>query len=200
MENKKYDNELDVSFWNERWISGKTGWDIGYASPPVTAYMEQYKNKNAAILIPGCGNAYEAEFLAANGYTNITLLDIAPEAVARLIKKFKASTQIKVLCGDFFLHDGKYDLIIEQTFFCAQVLERRNEYAQKMASLLRDKGQLTGVLFGINFENPGPPFGGDKKEYEKIFKPWFQIRKMEPCYNSIPSRMGSEMFINLVKK
>ena len=36
MKNKVYDNELDASFWNERWITGQTGWDIGYASPPVT--------------------------------------------------------------------------------------------------------------------------------------------------------------------
>ena len=57
------DKELDVAFWNNRWATGQTGWDIGYASPAITTYLQQYENKNAAILIPGCGNAHEAEFL-----------------------------------------------------------------------------------------------------------------------------------------
>lgn len=197
---KMYENELDASFWNQRWKTGQTGWDIGYASPPITTYIDQYKNKQAAILIPGCGNAYEAEYLATHGFTNITLVDIAAEAVAGLRQKFKTFPQIKVLCEDFFLHKGKYDLIIEQTFFCAQVLERRKEYAQKMAELLNDSGQLTGVLFGVNFENPGPPFGGSSDEYKTIFDPWFRIEKMEPCYNSITPRAGSELFINFRKR
>ncbi|MBS1745688.1 MAG: methyltransferase domain-containing protein [Bacteroidetes bacterium] len=200
MENKKFENELDAAFWNQRWASGQTGWDIGYASPPITNFMEQYKNKNAAILIPGCGNAYEAGYLATNGFTNITLVDISSEAVERLKNKFINQPQVKIFCGDFFQHQGKYDLIIEQTFFCAQVIERRNEYAQQMAALLNEGGQLTGVLFGVNFENPGPPFGGDKEEYQKIFEPYFQIKKMEDCYNSIPPRAGNELFINFIKK
>jgi SAM-dependent methyltransferase len=200
MENKEFKNELDASFWNQRWATGQTGWDIGYASPPITTYMEQYQNKNAAILIPGCGNAYEAEYLAANDFTNITLVDISAEAVAGLKEKFKASPQVKIICEDFFQHQGKYDLIIEQTFFCAQVKERRHEYVRKMAALLNDNGQLTGILFGVHFENPGPPFGGDKEEYITIFGLYFQIKKMEPCYNSIAPRSGTELFIQLIKK
>lgn len=200
LEKEKYENELDASFWNQRWQSGQTGWDVGYASPPITKYMEQYSNKQAAILIPGCGNAYEAEYLDVNGFTNITLLDIAPEAVSRLKGKFKKSTHVTVLCGDFFEHKAKYDLIIEQTFFCAQVLQRREEYVRKTASLLNEKGKLIGVLFDRTFDEQGPPFGGNKEEYETIFTPYFHIRTMEPCYNSISPRAGSELFIVLEKK
>jgi len=61
-------NELTAEFWDERWKSGQIGWDIGYASPPLVTYMDQYVNKNAAILIPGCGNAYEAEYLSQKGF------------------------------------------------------------------------------------------------------------------------------------
>lgn len=200
LEKEKYENELDASFWNQRWQTGQTGWDVGYASPPITKYMEQYSNKHAAILIPGCGNAYEAEYLVTNGFTNVTLLDIAPEAVSRLKEKFIKSSHIKVLCGDFFEHEAKYDLIIEQTFFCAQVLQRREEYVRKAASLLKDKGRLTGILFDKIFGEQGPPFGGNKEEYKTIFTPYFHIKTMEPCYNSIPPRASSELFIILEKK
>lgn len=193
-------NELDANFWNLRWQTGRTGWDVGYASPPITGYMAQYADKHAAILIPGCGNAYEAQHLVAQGFTNITLLDIAPEAVARLQEKFKAAPQVKVLLGDFFQHQGRYDLILEQTFFCALVLERRADYVRKMSELLKENGRLAGVLFGVDLGPDGPPFGGSKEEYEASFSPYFHIKTMAPCYNSIPPRAGSELFIELVKK
>lgn len=188
------------SYWNERWQRGETGWDIGSAAPAIVRFMETYPDKDAAILIPGCGNAYEAEALAANGFRNITLLDIAPKAVAQLREKFAHLSQIQVLEGDFFRHEGCYDLILEQTFFCAIPPERRPEYVRKTASLLRDGGRLAGVLFHKIFEKQGPPFGGQEAEYRTLFSPYFHISKMEPCSNSIPPRAGSELFINLVKK
>ncbi|MFN6038632.1 MAG: methyltransferase domain-containing protein, partial [Bacteroidota bacterium] len=113
------DNPIDQKYWNERWEKSETGWDVGYASPAITEYLKQYSNKNAAILIPGCGNAYEAAFLVENGFTDITLIDIAPKAVEMLKKNFTNNPQVKIICEDFFLHEGKYDLIVEQTFFCA---------------------------------------------------------------------------------
>lgn len=96
------ENPLDQNYWDERWQKNETGWDIGQASPAIVEYMKQYPNKNANILIPGCGNAYEAEFLIASGFTNITLIDIAPKAVEALKAKFTDKAQVKVLCEDFF--------------------------------------------------------------------------------------------------
>lgn len=197
---KHFENELDASFWNRCWQSGQTGWDIGHASPPIVRFLENYPNKEATVLIPGCGNAYEAEWMADNGFTDITLLDIAEAAVARLKEKFRDKPQVRIINGDFFQHEGKYDLIIEQTFFCAQVLERRAGYVKKMASLLKEDGALVGVLFGKNFEMPGPPFGGEATEYQSLFDPYFHIKKLEPCNNSIPARAGVELFIRFVKK
>lgn len=195
--------ETDLSnqrFWNQKWENKETGWDIGYASPAVTAYMDQYVDKDAAILIPGCGNAHEASYLLENGFTNITLIDIAPAAVATLKEKFSGNKQVKVLCGDFFLHEGQYDLIIEQTFFCAIRPNRRAEYVSKAASLLNENGKIIGVLFDREFNYTFPPFGGSVGEYKSLFNNYFTIKTMNACYNSILPRANSEVFINLVKK
>lgn len=194
------ENPLDQNYWNQRWQKNETGWDIGEASPTITEYMKQYPNKNANILIPGCGNAYEAEFLVANGFTNITLIDIAPKAVEALKEKFADKPEVKVLCEDFFQHQGNYDLIIEQTFFCAIPPARRNEYAAKTASLLNVNGKIIGVLFDKEFGQAFPPFGGRPEEYKPLFEPHFTIKTMDVCTNSIPPRAQSEVFINLVKK
>lgn len=200
-ENKDANHKiLDVNFWNYRWKHNMTGWDIGYPSPPITNYIDQYKNKDSAILIAGCGNAHEAEYLVKNGFNNITLLDISEIAVELLQTKFKNYNQVKVICDNLFLHNGEYDLIIEQTLFCTFVDEMRYEYAKKMASLLKPNGRLVGVLFNVEFANPGPPFGGNKLEYIPIFDTYFNINIMEECYNSIEPRAGNELFIKMVKK
>lgn len=38
------------------------------------------------------------------------------------------------------------------------------------------------------------PFGGSKEEYLNYFKPLFNVNTFKNCYNSIPSRMGRELF------
>lgn len=194
------DVPMDQNYWDTRWEKQETGWDIGYPSPALVHYMDGIADKNAAILIPGCGNAYEAEYLLQQGFTNITLIDIAPLAVERLKQKFEKQSNIHIICEDFFEHKGTYDLVLEQTFFSAIPPFKRKEYATKMHELLKDKGRIVGVLFDKQFNNPYPPFGGCPCEYRPIFENQFEIKTMEACYNSIPPRQGSEVFIHFIKK
>ena len=66
--------ELGSTYWNSRYISGKTGWDLGEASPAIVAHFASESSKDVKILIPGCGNAYEAEYLDQLGFKNIYLI------------------------------------------------------------------------------------------------------------------------------
>jgi 16S rRNA A1518/A1519 N6-dimethyltransferase RsmA/KsgA/DIM1 with predicted DNA glycosylase/AP lyase activity len=52
-------------------------------------------------LIPGCGNTYEAEYLLQEGFTNITVIDIAPTLVESLKQKFADNSSIKIIQADF---------------------------------------------------------------------------------------------------
>jgi methyl halide transferase len=191
---------MDISndnFWSERYRKKQTGWDIGKASPPLTDYMEQWKNKEARILIPGCGNAYEAEFLVRAGFTDITLLDISEVLVNELKGKLKTHS-VRLIHSDFFGHTDTYDLILEQTFFCALPPVLRQDYANKMYDLLAPGGTLAGLLFNRHFEG-GPPFGGSMEEYESLFSQKFSIKTLETCHNSIAQRRGAEAFLILKK-
>ncbi|HSN47416.1 MAG TPA: hypothetical protein VLR29_01515, partial [Flavobacterium sp.] len=122
-----------------------------------------------------------------------------PTLVEILRKKFENNSNLKVFLGDFFAHKGKYDLIVEQTFFCALSPAMRQNYVSKMHQLLSGNGKLVGLLFNKTFE-AGPPFGGSKKEYEQLFKDYFDIKIMETCRNSIPPRAKSELFVEFEKK
>lgn len=191
---------LDQQYWNNRYQQKETGWDIGYPSTPLKEYIDQLDNKDIAILIPGCGNSYEAEYLLEKGFSNITLIDIAPSLTKKLEEKFakELDKRIRIITGDFFEQQQQYDLILEQTFFCALDPSMREQYVQKMYELLKTGGKLVGVLFGRSFEG-GPPFGGSREEYERLFSKKFRIEILEACYNSIKPREGTELFVKMVR-
>jgi SAM-dependent methyltransferase len=189
--------EFDEQYWNHRYKTGQTGWDIGYPSTPIKEYIDQLSDKSLNILIPGCGNAYEAAYLLQADFRRVTLIDIADEAVKRMKQKFSAD-HINIIHGDFFQHAGQYDLIIEQTFFCALHPSQRKNYAKKIVELLKPGGKLAGVLFNREFDD-GPPFGGRTDEYIELFSGYFTRIKIEACYNSILHRKGTEVFIVLRK-
>ncbi len=198
---KKQTENLDNEYWSNRYLKKETGWDMGKVSPPLKAYFDQLSDKNISILIPGCGNAYEAAYLLQNGFTNITLIDISSIPVNVLKEKFAsyAGNELDIICGDFFELNQQFDLIIEQTFFCAIDPILRQQYAEKMWKLLKVGGKLVGVYFNTTFE-AGPPFSGSKEEYEELFSEKFEVKVLTECYNSISPRSGKEVFIILVKK
>ena len=72
---------LDSNSWNQRYLSKNTGWDIGYVSTPLKEYFDQLKNKDLRILIPGCGNSHEAEYLFSLGFQNVYVLDFSKKAI-----------------------------------------------------------------------------------------------------------------------
>lgn len=192
--------DLNKDYWDSRYQNMEIGWDIGYASPPIIKYAETVIPKDASILIPGCGNAHEAKALLEKGFEDITLLDIAPTLVDQVQKAFGEIPQLQIICQDFFQHEQQYDYILEQTFFCALDPALRENYSSKIASLLQPRGILAGLLFDREFPVQAPPFGGNKSEYQHLFLSSFDILKMETCFNSIPQRLGTELFIELRKK
>ncbi|WP_026751927.1 methyltransferase domain-containing protein [Sediminibacterium sp. C3] len=184
---------LSAEYWNQRYLNNASQWDLGDVSPPLKAYFNQLSNKDISILIPGAGNSYEAIYLLEQGFTNITVIDIAPAVIQSLKEKYPNQSAIQFIQADFFKWDGQYDLIVEQTFFCALDPDLREKYVAKMATLLAETGKLVGLLFNREFEG-GPPFGGNQASYLLLFEKYFQIDRMDHCYNSVAPRAGTELF------
>lgn len=189
---------MEKEFWDKRWLEKQTGWDIGYPSPAIENYFKLISNQEVKILIPGCGNGYEAQFLFEEGFQNVWLIDISEHAVESFKKRVPKFPVKQVICGDFFELEDEFDFIIEQTFFCAIDPQRRDDYCQKMANMLKPTGKLVGLLFNFPLE-AGPPFGGDKQEYKNRFSKTFSEVSIEECKTSIPPRMGREFWINMAK-
>lgn len=191
--------KLDKEYWQSRYENDQAAWDIGEISSPLKAYFEQLENKNLKILIPGGGNSYEAEYLHNNGFKNVFVIDLVEEPLMNFQKRNPGFPSENLIHGNFFDYQAQFNLIVEQTFFCALDPSLRPDYARKMYEILVPGGKLVGVLFNTEFDG-GPPFGGSKNEYLQYFEPYFQINHFELCYNSIKPRKDRELFINLIKK
>lgn len=188
-----------MNYWTERYLNNETGWDVGHVSTPIKEYVDQLTDKNLHILIPGCGNGYEAEYLHRQGFENVTVCDISHVPFDNLSDRCPTFPNKDMVLGNFFDLTGSYDLIIEQTFFCALNPSMRKQYAAKVHELLKPEGKLVGVLFNTDFAHDGPPFGGSRKEYIQIFSPYFNLDIIEDAHNSIKPRQGNELFIKFTK-
>jgi len=194
---------LNETYWRARYASNETGWDAGAITPPLRDYFAQLAGPDQRrILIPGAGRAYEAEYLHTAGYSNVWVADVAPEALAALQARVPDFPATHLLQQNFFDLPATppYNLIVEQTFFCALDPALRPAYARQCANLLGARGTLMGVLFDTTFTQPGPPFGGSREEYRAYFEPYFNFLHFDTAYNSIAPRQGRELFICLKKK
>lgn len=190
---------LNKSYWENRYTENETGWDIGVVSTPLQTYIDQLTNKNISILIPGAGNGYEFDYLLNKGFQDTYVMDIAQKPLDTILERNEIEKR-HLIHQDFFEHNGQYDLIIEQTFFCALDPTLRRNYVTKMLELLKPNGKIIGLLFNFELTLEGPPFGGSKEEYIDLFNDYFTIKTLENCYNSIKPRSNRELFFIFEKK
>jgi thiopurine S-methyltransferase len=191
---------LSESFWENKYKLNKIGWDLGEVSPPLKAYFEQLTNKDLKILIPGGGNSHEAEYLFKNGFKNVYVVDLSKTALENIKRRVPNFPDVQLILGDFFNLNTTFDLVIEQTFFCAINISLRENYALKMKELLNKNGKLVGLMFDAVLNEKHPPFGGNKKEYTTYFESHFSMDIFTKCYNSFHNRQGMELFVKFVKE
>ncbi|MBD3863819.1 class I SAM-dependent methyltransferase [Olleya marilimosa] len=192
--------DLSADFWDNRYQTNDIGWDLGTISRPLKAYFDQLTNLDLKILIPGGGNSYEAEYLFNNGFKNVYVVDLSQTALDNLIARVPDFPSSNLILNNFFDLNMTFDLIIEQTFFCAINPSLRTDYAKKASDILNVNGKVAGLLFDATLNTTHPPFGGSKKEYLGYFKPYFNIKIMDDSYNSIKPRAGKELFFVIQKK
>lgn len=191
--------DISETFWNDRYLNKDTGWDLGAISTPLKKYFDQLNNKEQRILIPGGGNAHEAEYLHELGFINVFVVDVSEKALSNFKARVPSFPVSHVIHNNFFELNMRFDLIIEQTFFCAIDPSLRPKYVEQAHQLLNANGKIVGLLFNAPLYEDRPPFGGHKDEYLEYFQPLFNIEVMEPAYNSEESRTGKELFVKLLK-
>ncbi len=134
------------------------------------------------------------------GFKQVYVCDWAESSFESLREKTDGFPEDHLICGDFFEISDRFEMIIEQTFFCSIQPNRRNEYVKHASQLLEGNGLLTGLFFASQFQRQGPPFGGTEEEYRILFEPFFRVEMMKLSQNSILPRLGNELHFKMKKK
>ena len=195
----------DAAFWAELYRIGDTGWDQGGPSPGLLDFLKDDLSAQHAAplqtgraLVPGCGHGHDARALAAAGF-DVTGLDVVEFAVREAARRAGAEglKKIRFVQADFLNPParlrGPYDLIFENTFFCAIDPDHRDRYVESAASLLKPGGFLLGVFYTIRPET-GPPFGATREELVERFGRRFTLI-MDRVPRSISRREGKELLM-----
>ncbi|HEX3383111.1 MAG TPA: methyltransferase domain-containing protein [Paraburkholderia sp.] len=180
-------------FWDERFVRRFTPWDQAGVPSAFRAFAERHRD--AAVLIPGCGSAYEAVWLARQGNL-VRAIDFSPAAVAAAREQLGAQYSPLVEQADFFTYAPPFApaWIYERAFFCALPPARRFDYAQRMAELLPPGALLAGFFF-IGATPKGPPFGVERGELDALLTPHFELIEDEAVDDSIAVFAGRERWL-----
>jgi len=193
---------LDKAYWENRYEEGTTGWDAGSITRPIKAYINQLENKDLSILTPGSGPSHEAEYIHKTGFKNVHIIDVSQKVIDSFTSRYPQFPDSQIHIQNLFEHKGKYDIIIEQTCFCALEPHLRDQYLAHIKNMLKSNGKFVGLLFQHKklSVDDGPPFGGNLPYYLDLFGKYFNIKTMEDCYNSIKPREGKELWFSVKKQ
>ncbi len=189
--------------WEALYQSGETGWDKGVASPALLAFLAESPLTGRA-LVPGCGRGHDVRAIAAAGADEVIGLDLAPSAFAGV----EALPNMRFVVGDLFAlpteFSSAFDAVFEHTCFCAIPRERRDDYVQAVAKVLKPDGKLL-ALFYLNPRDDsdptlGPPFNATLDELDTRFAEHFTLLRSETPTAAFPGREGREVLRLLQKK
>lgn len=190
----------DVSqpeYWSTLYQTNDAGWDKGRCAPPIARLLrEGHLPPGAHIAVIGCGPGHEAFEAACNGY-QVTAIDFAPEAIARVRAQVE-ERGLNVIAEEADVFDmttrwpATFDGIIEHTCLCAIDPARREEYARAVAGALKPNGLLFGLFYAHNRPD-GPPFAIHEPEVRKLFSPLFHFERLVVAPDSFENRTGHEL-------
>ncbi|QSN61602.1 methyltransferase [Caballeronia sp. M1242] len=182
-------------FWDERFDRRFMPWDQAGVPDAFRTFVSALAAPEATrVLIPGCGNAYEAAYLAERGMS-VRAIDFSPSAVAAARAQLAAHGGV-VEEADFFTYQPPFapDWIYERAFLCALPKDRWTDYAERMAALARPGALLSGFFF-IGATPKGPPFGIERNELDALLAPHFELVDDHEVSGSIPVFAGRERWL-----
>jgi SAM-dependent methyltransferase len=181
------------AFWDERFERRFMPWDQAGVPSAFQAFASRHNG--AAVLIPGCGSAYEALWLAGQG-SPVKAIDFSPAAVAAAREQLGAQHAHLVEQADFFAFEPPFEpaWVYERAFLCALPPGRRTDYARRMAELM-PKGALLAGFFFFGATRKGPPFGIERAELDALLTPYFDLIEDEAVSDSIPVFAARERWL-----
>lgn len=179
-----------AEFWDERFASAFMPWDAAGVPKALRDFVAD-EGAPRATLIPGCGSAYEAAWLDAQGWP-VRAIDFSPTAVAAAKARLGAQAPL-VEQADFFTYTPPFalEVIYERAFLCALPRTLWQDYARRMAQLLPQGARLAGLFF-LKETPKGPPFGIAPDALDALLGQDFVCEADRLVDDSVPVFAGAE--------
>lgn len=199
-------NQAD--WWSELYQTGDTRWDGGGPHPLLDTLIPPLKISRSRVLVLGCGAGHDAAWWEKRGHI-VTAVDFSEEALKHARGLYGESETLRWVQADAFklptAWTSRFDLIFENTMFCAIPPSRREELVRVWWRMLSPRGRLIGFV-PVMDKQTGPPYGvsewemrrrlldapvGSAKSLKRArFLPLLWNREK----NSIEKRLGHELF------
>lgn len=190
-------------YWGDIYRSEENpGWNLNSAAEAFKDMLPRLKLPKSRILVLGAGEGHDAALFAEAGHV-VTAVDFSRDAIERGRNKYSHLEQLHFFESNIFNlpadWNQSFDLVIEHTCYCAIPPEQRNELIKVYRRVLHEEGKLMGVFFTME-KRSGPPFGATEWEIRKRTQDHFQYLFWGRLRNSIPNRLGRELFVLARKK
>ena len=182
--------------WDENYEQGTAGWDLGRPTPVFQRLLASGRLPPGRMIVLGAGRGHDAREFARHGF-QVTAVDFSSQAVSEMHRLAAADAPVEILQHDIFaLPDTlnqSFDYVLEYTCFCAIDPNRRADYADLVARLLKPNGMYIDLAFPLDGRKGGPPFAVSASEVLDLFQArGFKLILREKPAHSISARRGSE--------
>lgn len=185
-------------FWQDRFTNRALPWDRGRCNPQLLDWLaDGTLARGDAVIVPGCGQGWEIEALAAAGI-EVTGIDYAPAALAMCRDLLDRDGLSANLVEADVLHwrpEAPADAVFEQTCLCALYPDHWHEYAERLHAWLRPGGRLLALFMQVPREKAaqgfieGPPYHCDINAMRALF-PATHWRWPKPPYALVEAAVG----------
>jgi methyl halide transferase len=175
----------DQPFWEDRWQSGQTGWNLGTSHIAFQNLLEHCgleKISSNQALVPGCGHGHDALYFAQNDFRTLGI-DFSPTAIDHANQLYKNVKSLDFKVANFFeLQNSSADIIADRAMFCALDIVDRPKYIQKIAELLRDSKSCWLLIAFEQVDQElslqGPPFTLDQNQIKELWSSFGTVEKV----------------------
>jgi methyl halide transferase len=193
---------LDVNSpqkWEADYQRKTDGWDLAGPTPALKRLAESGRFKPGRMLVPCAGRGHDAREFARHGFA-VTAVDFSAFAVQEMQRLADPGAPVEILQHDMFelphSMDGTFDYVLQYTCFCAIDPQRRTDYADLIARLLKPGGIYIDLAFPLDGRAGGPPFATSEDEIVGLFKGrGFQLVSDEKLHDSVSPRRQAEALL-----
>ena len=190
----------EADSWNQRYVDGRTGWDLGAVPPVIHREAEAWiathgeaARASASVLVPGAGRAHDARGWAKAGFPT-TAVDFAPLALREAEALARADgVELELVEADVTALPApwkdRFAVVWEQTCLCALPVELREPYLDELRRVVMPDGLVLALLWNHGNEG-GPPWDMTEALVRRLVEGRFEVLSREAVADSPAGRSG----------